>query len=823
MALIDTLKAQLVELFESDPGWVALFNHHGWAFDVEELRAVGTQQLVEHLTTSLLDVDFTLPGFEDFHSEGQLLVCPGIPAQSLLYHALASPNVIAGPDGFELMHFPSLALLDTLENFIFSVAGASLQSLEQHAREQLGFPDGAAVELAVCSFSVEYRTAATTVHGEYADQCFSRTGVARVGTTPAQYQPQLRGFSPFVEGDDIHSIRVLPCRYSPYIAVRSKGRKDVFGPADSLSSSSGSTNIDDRQNDFWVPLHKLFSGEECLQGLNLNVDQQAQHFNQKLEKFGHLLNDKANAGIPESELSKAPYRLSENLAGWQSPNDFGEGLLCPVPHPLVAAAESDNMPVGFTSPRMSSDGSSVFYDSFAPSLAMQAEQGARPWPEYAHVREQVEANGSTASLSDNPDVVNITKQGGYTALHYLDFAADGFIHPVVTHAGQQLLQSNGQTLAAVSAYSLVSAPDFFPRVRQRFIYQWWKNEVPNKASLGQLPAWWQWLVDNGYWESVWRAEPIPLSDIRMAANIQMPETPFAANDITCSAIVSLVQTPSNTLTHRVRKMPNTQRNTFLPDGAAGVFAPGWDTSFDTDKSQAQNTNHLAAYGLGSPFPEDAKLCAALSTFWPAAAPDTTRTFFEVPFSAGSVVPLTDDEMGVGTQPSWDGLIGPHITEQNADYIVVQYPDYPRADYTRNALEGKFSIAQTAKVSFEEYQRRLLTMLRTYRAVGEIDNKENAHIISFKPVAALDAELEQAQEQANIELTGPIYRVEGFNNRFNRQANVSAPTNTDESGHYTTRQVVISWVVFVGADGGVLMRLKQGDGSQRRSQWTLQDA
>ena len=138
MALIDTLKAQLVELFESDPGWVALFNHHGWAFDVEELRAVDTQQLVEYLTTSTLDVDFTLPGFEDFHSEGQLLVCPGIPSQSLLYHALASPNVIAGPDGFELMHFASLALLDTLENFIFSVAGASLQSLEQRAREQLG-------------------------------------------------------------------------------------------------------------------------------------------------------------------------------------------------------------------------------------------------------------------------------------------------------------------------------------------------------------------------------------------------------------------------------------------------------------------------------------------------------------------------------------------------------------------------------------------------------------------------------------------------------------------------------------------------------------
>jgi hypothetical protein len=299
MALINMLKAQLVTVFELEPGWVSLLNHHGWAFDFEELRAIDTQLLANHLTTSPLDVDYTLPGFEDFHSDAQLLITPGIPAQSLLYHTLASPNVIAQPDGFELMHFPDLALLDTLENFIFAAAQASLASLEQQARERLGFPSGAQVELAICSFSVEYRTAATTVHGEYADQCFSRTGVARVGTEPAQYQPLLRGFSPFVEGDDIHSIRVLPCRYSPYIAVRSKGRKDVFGPADSLSLSSGSTNFDDRQNDFGVPLHKLFSGDECLQGLTLNVNQQAQHFNQKLEKFGHLLNDKANAGIPE--------------------------------------------------------------------------------------------------------------------------------------------------------------------------------------------------------------------------------------------------------------------------------------------------------------------------------------------------------------------------------------------------------------------------------------------------------------------------------------------------------------------------------------------
>ena len=64
--------------------------------------------------------------------------------------------------------------------------------------------------------------------------------------------------------------------------------------------------------------------------------------------------------------------------------------------------------------------------------------------------------------------------------------------------------------------------------------------------------------------------------------------------------------------------PETMRHAYLPDAASGLFAPGWDVSRDN--------GHLAPYGLGSPFPEDSKLCAPLSSFWPAVAPDASRTF-----------------------------------------------------------------------------------------------------------------------------------------------------------------------------------------------------
>ena len=77
--------------------------------------------------------------------------------------------------------------------------------------------------------------------------------------------------------------------------------------------------------------------------------------------------------------------------------------------------------------------------------------------------------------------------------------------------------------------------------------------------------------------------------------------------------------PSNT------RLPDTLRVSTLPDDGAGEFAPGWDVSLDFKGPGGTGIVHLAAYGLGSPFPEDVKLCAALSTYWPAVAPDVYRT------------------------------------------------------------------------------------------------------------------------------------------------------------------------------------------------------
>jgi hypothetical protein len=104
-----------------------------------------------------------------------------------------------------------------------------------------------------------------------------------------------------------------------------------------------------------------------------------------------------------------------------------------------------------------------------------------------------------------------------------------------------------------------------------------------------------------------------LSDERLAANIELntsstSEYPFRREDDSVTAIVSLP------LKENVEKRPflvqKATLHSYLPDAASGIFAPGWDISLD----YTRGVRHLASYGLGSPFPEDSKLCAALSSY-----------------------------------------------------------------------------------------------------------------------------------------------------------------------------------------------------------------
>ncbi len=691
MPLIEQVKKVCSRL--APLGWRDLLLQHGLDISATNLQP--------ELSKELPNINRQIPGFEDFAWEGQRGIQAGFPSRSLLFHALASSNVTKGVS-VDLQGFPTLAELETVENYIYGIQPPSIQELRVRAQGQ---------PLAIVVFASEYRPAPETVHRKHADMCFSRTGVARVGTAEPLYIPKQRGFLPFVEGNQT-AFRVLPIHYSAYIAVQNRGNRDLFGPM--------RFQPEDANRNFWVPLHKLFSGTECIRGLNLQLTFNARHVNEKLRRIHLVLK---NAGWKEPDISNPPFIFSDGIAELTTNADFGTGVLLPVVRSsLVEVATYKGKPLAYKVPPAS--------PTLSSSLLIPSEGENRHAPEYVHARHRLLANGEIENLNNLVDVENEVRKGGYDALHYIDFTGDGWVEATCPELAVDIPRN-------IPAYSLVTAPDFFPNCDQRELLDWTEQSVPSAIR-----------------QNLWRVPPESLADDRIAPNIQLKGANFRAEDKTVTAIVSL---PLNRVNVRqtTLNVTETARNSYLPDSAAGFFAPGWDVSRDRTPNGVE---HLAAYGLGSPFPEDSKLCAALSTFWPAVAPDAARTFSPNP-SWPTVSPLTDEEIGqVGNLP-WDGVPGPKVVVNNGK-VLVEYTDFAHADYVENSLQKKFSLSLTGKVDVREYEGRVLAMANVYRVLG-ITNAQRGSwsVLSFRSVTATDTELQQAQTQTRTRLQGKIYRFD----------------------------------------------------------------
>ncbi len=687
MALIDEVKQVCSRL--ASVGWRDLLLQHGLDITATNLQ----QELIKELPA----INRQIAGFEDFAFEGKRAIEAGNPSRSLLFHALASPNVVSE----NLSAYPTLAELEIIENFVYGVQPPSMQDLQVLARRQM---------LAITVFASEYRPASETVQRQHADMCFSRTGVARVGTAQPLYNGKLRGFLPTVEGDLKETFRVLPARYSAYIAVQRTGNFQSFGP---LRFQNG-----DNTRLFWVPLHKLFNGTECIRGFDLQVALNAHHVNQKLRRIHLALK---NAGWNEPDISNPPFIFTEGIAEFTTDSDFSTGLLVPVVHPnLVEAATYQGKLLTFKVPPNS--------PILSSSLSIPPVMNARHAPEYVHARHKILPNGQQENLNDKKNVEAVVRAGGYNAQHYLDFTGDGSIQAICPELAVAIPRN-------VPAYSLVSAPDFFPSCDQRELLEWTEQSVPSRLR-----------------QNLWEVPPETLSDNRFAPNLQLENVDFRAEDKTVTAIVSLPRQGS--VQQRPLNGSPTIRQAYLPDAAAGVFAPGWDVSFD----RTNQVEHLASYGLGSPFPEDSKLCAALSTFWPAVAPDAARTFQPNPMWP-TVSPLTDPEIGqVGNLP-WDGIVGPRrVTRDGTE--LIEYSDFAHADYVENSLQKKFSLSLTAKVDVREYEARVLAMANVYQVLGIVpDDRGKWSVFSFQTVQPTNSELQQAQTQTSTRLAGNIYRFE----------------------------------------------------------------
>src|SRR5215203_1024375 len=672
---------------------------------------ITTADLSTMLSQPLSQIDRTVPWFEDFALEGTRGIEPGSPARSLLFHALASPNVFRDEAGNELSAFPTPAEIEAVENYVYGVTPPSLDDLQAQADDH---------PLAVVVFALEYRTARETVHGKHADFCFARTGHARMGTAEAIYDARRREFLP-VKADDPFAFPIQPARYAPFLAIQRRADPDSFGPLRATA--------DDQSRLFWVPLHKVFSGPECLQGFDLIVTLSTEHSNEKLRRFHTRMNTAGfYTGWDEPDIDQFPFVIQgETLAAFSTDPDHGSGWVLPPPHPLVEPATHEGKPLTFYYSKELAASPEITYSSslqlleappFQPlgpgrtqslpeNIAIAEEEipgylttispdVGRSTPEYLNIRHAVSPDGAEENLNDLPDVLGRIKEGGYWARHFIDYAADGSV-------AARCRELDEAVPARVPAYSAIGPPSFYPYTNQRALTEWAESGAPEELRDG-----------------IWAIPPRPLSDRRLAANIALGAG-FSIDDDTVTALVSLPLDAGTTQSGA----PETfvRRHLQLPDGMAGLFDPGWDVSQDRT---ADNRFFLANHGLGTPFIEDAKLCAAPSTFWPSVSPDSAREF-QPALPSGenqyqtwpTTAPMTDEELGIveveglGFLP-WDGVRGPHLTVVDGKEMV-DYPEFAHTDYLETVEH--ITTALTGKVDQEEYIARVLAMAQVYWALG----------------------------------------------------------------------------------------------------------
>ena len=710
MSLIDDVKTVCDRL--APRGWRnLLLSVTNNALDISQPTAARLQTA---LTRSLPAINRTRMGFGDFSAAGTRAITGGRPSRSLLYHALASSGVHPTANGAPSANpadYPTLLELDIIENFIYSLVA--------------GRTDLANTFIAV--FSYQYREASRTPHLRHADMAFSRTGVARVGTAAAHYDASRRSFwiVPAGGGD---TLAVLPARYGVFLAGRAR-------PGAAGSVQGGHRGAAD--DNFIFPMHKLFSGTECLNNRTINVSFLEFHRNEKLRMTHGLTPQDGGLSVPAGFNTGLPPFVRDSRNGGNLINLQGVGssvLVVPNPGALVRTVSQTNSLTNrnqivhfIVPPQTVIRGSETRFTE--STLEIPAFGADRLAPEYVNIRHEIDPAGPVTQtpidlnlLSGNAFSAKI-RQGDYPAAHFADDSCDGCVEAVVS--GLAVGTENRP------AFSLVTAPDFFPLADQ--------FEVETDASIIRVA---------------------PLSRGRLPINptIPRPSNPtafaFQRNDRTVTAVVGAFATGTQVpIRGRLNRLVS-----FLPDAASNVFAPGWDTSRSRDAVGA----FLTSSGLGSPFPEDAKLCAALASFWPAVAPDNGRTFGNQGF--GNQLPMLDEELGfhpghervrsgeLVSYRGWDGEFGPFF-ETDTGRLLVNYVAIERSDYVSHALAGRIKASLTAEVQSEDLIARHQA-LNACENILQLPQNANVCLVVARRIADW-----AVSGRGSAQLTGPGFLLE----------------------------------------------------------------
>lgn len=656
---------------------------------------IASTGLGEKLLKTITRIDRTHPGFTDFSTSGTRAIEPGEPDLSLLYHAFASPLVTRNRSGSALSGFPTLAEIEAVENYVYGARPPSISRIRSVA---------AGRQIGIVVFALQYMPVNRSVHGVNAELCFSRAGICRIGDAEPLYDEKSRNFTSGVT-DDPFRFRIMPRRFAAFIAVRAQGRDGNFGPQDPQEG--------DDSRAFWVPLQKIFSGTECVEGRDLRLTFSCGLRNEALANFHRLLQ---RSGLKTKwrgdDLEAHPFVLKDDeIASLSHQSDFGSCVLEPTKMPLVRPAYFEGKPLTFfVDPQFTRNKSKIQAAAWKNLVTGEAGSGDyadgaaqdydRTAPQYVNLRHRLTPGSGIDDLTSSEKLAEIISGGGYEALHFINSCGDGWVE--ATAEGLEDLVA-----ASVPAYAMVGMPDFYPQINQRELMHWWKTKVPASIRTG-----------------LFTVPPLALSQMRMAANINLPAG-FAIGDDTVPAIVSHFRPEV-----QARREPDEtgfHEKVGLPDGSPGIFDPGWEGSqrlfYQGPDLPVQK--YLAADGMSAPWTEDAKLCAALGAYWPGVAPDATRTFppdktvYGPDYPWATTVPMTDAEIGIaptadGQFLPWDGVRGPQVITSGQERYVV-YQDMSHIDYI--SRPETLTAALTRRIDFSEYTARILAMAAVYWSLG----------------------------------------------------------------------------------------------------------
>jgi hypothetical protein len=708
-----------------------------------------------------------IKGFDDFG--GCRAIEPGFPSMSLIYHALASPRVKpeAGGTAFKEEQYPDLQQLDMLENYI-----TCLKDIHINAED---FDKNYVFAL----FSYEYRPAFKTPDTcPYAEFVYSRSGIARIGEHDLNYNKQKRSFiNEPIDLEKAKQIAVMPARYGLFLA-----KKVNFDKVKALSeekSDSRNYLVFKSQREFLQPVKKIFNGDPFISGGTIKFMES--HKNEKLKRL--VERDDIDIPCNAFDIKTAPFvRLSSSdelgvfdPAGHNSKlvnlKRIGSSILLnSVPSKIIRTAEQNNKVACFKVPEVHA--TIVESNRRYTSLKLQNEiyknaldyaitEGVgkrykatrfgapRNAPLFVNIRYKVSDTTFKIEEYYGHDECSHTKiyQGGYYAAMFEDSICDGCVTCSV-HIEEETDQVRKRKLQQIfPAFSLVAAPDFFPLADSYDLTDYDKDGESSfmeggyeNLSGSRVLANPNIVAPNGF-ESAF-------PDDKKISSIQRPqhpehyelyntvvEAPTVEDQIrydvsdTLLAIITGVSKPFNGYyegkeIYKSPKMRDYDATSFLSDTASFIFAPGWDITYSSDH---KNKTYLATFGLGSPFPEDMKLCAAANGMWPVASPDAARTFQgglkplpvfnTVPPCA---IPLMDDEIGyhgshpevkskAGLNPSygWDGEQGPFFENHDQSYWV-NFTDIGSSDYIENLQDSSigFNMEKLRNLKCEELVFRI---------------------------------------------------------------------------------------------------------------------